>query len=70
MINGQWSVTSDVHLVVYDMLGREIAVLANGRFPAGRYSFAFNAKNLASGVYYYRLTAGGFTAVKAMVLAR
>ena len=70
VISAQWSVASDVHLVVYDMLGREVAVLANSRFSAGKYSFAFNAANLASGVYFYRLTAGEFTAVKAMVLAR
>jgi mannan endo-1,4-beta-mannosidase len=61
---------SDVRLSVYDLLGREVAVLVNERKPAGSYETQFNGKGLASGVYFYRLTAGGFTATKAMVLAR
>ncbi len=36
------TVDSDVRLVVYDLLGREIAVLANGRYPAGRFAFKFD----------------------------
>ncbi|HTY39223.1 MAG TPA: right-handed parallel beta-helix repeat-containing protein, partial [Bacteroidota bacterium] len=39
VISGQWTADSEVRLVVYDLLGREIAVLANGRYPAGRYTF-------------------------------
>ncbi len=67
---GQRTVDSDVRMVVYDLLGQEIAVLANGRYPAGRYSFTFDGKNLASGVYLCRLTAGNFSMTKAMVLVR
>ncbi len=70
VISGQWSVTSVVRLVVYDELGREVAVLANGQFPAGKYSFSFNANGLASGAYFYRLSAGNQTATKAMLLVR
>jgi hypothetical protein len=70
VIRGQWSVASDVRLVVYDLLGRQVAVLANGRYPAGTYSFTFDATNLASGVYFYRLTAGRYVATKAMVLEK
>ena len=70
VISGQWSVTSVVRLVVYDVLGREVAVLANGRYPAGKYTFAFEGTNLASGVYFYRLTAGSFSAVRKMLLVR
>ncbi len=70
VISGQWTADSFVRLAVYDVLGREVAVLANGRFAAGRYSFAFDGANLASGVYIYRLTAGTFTAVRRMLLVR
>ncbi len=69
-ISGQWTVDSKVRLAVYDMLGREVAVLANGRYPAGRYSFTFDGANLASGVYLYRLTAGSYSAVRKMLLIR
>ncbi|HTX99440.1 MAG TPA: hypothetical protein VMG09_05435 [Bacteroidota bacterium] len=51
-------------LVVYDVPGKEVAQLADGRYPAGRYSFTFDAGGLASGVYFDRLTAGSYTAVR------
>ncbi len=70
VIRGQWSGNSDVRLVVYDVLGRQVATLANSRYPAGRYSFTFDGANLASGVYFYRLTAGSFSAVRTMLLLR
>ena len=70
VIRGQWSVTSVVHLAVYDVLGRKVATLGDGRFPAGKFSFTFNANGLASGVYYYRLQAGSSTATKSMLLVR
>jgi len=57
VVSGQWPVASDVRLVVYDMLGREVARVANGRFPAGRHSFTFDAAGLAGGMYLCRLTA-------------
>jgi len=70
VISGQWTADSEVRLVVYDLLGREIAVLANGRYPAGRYTFTFDATNLSSGVYLYRLTAGAHSAVRKMLVLR
>ena len=70
VISGQWTADSEVRLVVYDLLGREIAVLANGRFPAGRYTFTFDGSNLSSGVYFYRLVAGNAAAVRKMTLVR
>jgi len=70
VISGQWTVDSKVRLAVYDVLGREVALLAEGRFPAGKYSFTFNASNLSSGVYFYRLTAGSFTAIRRMSLVK
>ena len=70
VISGQWTADSQVKLVVFDVLGRKVATLANGRYPAGRYSFTFDGTNLASGVYFYRLTAGTYSAVRKMLLVR
>ncbi len=70
VISGQWTVDSEVRLAVYDVLGREAAVLASGRSPAGKYEFPFDGRNLSSGVYYYRLQAENATATKAMLLIK
>ena len=70
VISGQWTVDSRVKLVVYDVLGREVAVLADGRYPAGKYSFTFDGRDLSSGVYFYRLTAGSYTAVRKMSMVK
>ena len=51
-------VNTEVRLAVYDILGREIAVLVNESQAAGTYTKVFNASQLSSGVYVYRLTAG------------
>ena len=50
-----------VSLKVFDILGREVRTLANGQMQAGKYNVTFDAKNLATGVYFYRLQvrAGG-----------
>jgi photosystem II stability/assembly factor-like uncharacterized protein len=61
---------SDVRLVVYDILGREAAVLANERKAGGKYEVRFDATGLASGVYLYRLTAGDLVQTRKMVLVR
>lgn len=60
----------NVRLVVYDLLGREVASLLNDYKSAGRYSVEFNASNFASGVYLYRLEAGDFKATKKMLLVK
>ncbi len=70
VIRGQWTGDSRVKLAVYDMLGREVEVLADGRYPAGQYTFTFNARGRASGVYHYRLIAGGSSATRTMLLLR
>jgi len=70
VIRGQWTEDSKVRLVVYDLLGREVAVLANGRYPAGRHSFTFDAQSLSSGTYFYRLVVGGRVFVKKMTLVK
>ncbi|MCL4510346.1 MAG: DUF5110 domain-containing protein [Bacteroidetes bacterium] len=57
-------------LTVFDTLGREVALLLDGEVDAGEHSVVFNAQNLSSGVYFYRLTAGAFQQTKAMVLIK
>jgi hypothetical protein len=49
---------SKVNLVIYDLLGKEVATLVNDNLTAGMYDVEFNAENLASGIYFYRLSAG------------
>ena len=57
-------------LKVYDMLGKEVATLVNGNLQAGSYSADFNAANLTSGIYFYRLETDGFSSVKKMTLIK
>jgi len=59
-----------VSLKVYDLLGREVVTLVNEFKPAGTYSVSFDAEDLASGVYIYRLIAGEYVAVKRMSLLK
>jgi aminopeptidase N len=63
-------VTSAVRLVVHDMLGRELAVLVKERRDAGGYEVKFDASNLSSGVYLYRLQAGDFVQTRKLLLVR
>jgi uncharacterized protein (DUF362 family) len=59
-----------VRLSVYDMLGREVAVLADQREEPGFHTVRFNAGGLSSGIYFYQLTADGFHDVKKMMVLR
>ncbi|MBC8484939.1 MAG: T9SS type A sorting domain-containing protein [Bacteroidetes bacterium] len=59
-----------VTLKVYNVLGKEIATLVNDPKVAGSYSVNFNGENLSSGVYFYRLEANDFVAIKKMVLTK
>jgi hypothetical protein len=59
-----------VTLQVFDALGREMATLVSKYQPTGRYTVNFDATRLPSGIYFYRLTVNGNTAVKRMVLMR
>jgi hypothetical protein len=61
---------SDVSLVVYDLLGREVAVLIEGPQAPGTYAVRFDGSRLASGTYIYRLSVGNFTQAKKFVLMR
>ena len=57
-------------LAIYDMLGQKIATLAAENLNSGRHLYQWDASGMASGIYYYRLTAGNFTAVKKALLLR
>ena len=59
-----------VSLKVYDVLGREITTLVDGYKQVGKYEIEFNAADLSSGVYFYRLKEGNHTAVKKMLLLK
>jgi uncharacterized Ntn-hydrolase superfamily protein len=61
---------SHVTLKVYDVLGREVATLANEELKPGSYEVTWDASGVASGVYLYRLEAGAFTETKKLVLLR
>ena len=62
--------TGLVKLVVYDILGQEVATLVNEVRQTGNYSINFNASNLASGVYIYKLTAGTYVSTKKLTLIK
>lgn len=70
VVRSQLPVVSDVRIVIYDVLGREVKVLVNERRAAGRYEDSFEASGLASGVYVYRLTAGSFVQTRKMILLK
>lgn len=59
-----------VFLSVYDLLGREVATLVNADQPAGPHRTTFDATQLASGVYLYRLRAPGISLVQKMILQK
>ena len=61
---------SRVKLFIYDILGREIAVLVNEIQNAGSYLVDFNANNLPSGIYFYKLITTEFSETKKMVLTK
>ncbi|MBN1398734.1 MAG: CotH kinase family protein [Bacteroidetes bacterium] len=59
-----------VTLKVFDLLGREVAVLVNENKSAGSYHATWNASGMTSGIYFYRLTAGKFSETKKLVLMK
>ena len=69
-IRYQLAQSGEVYLAVYDLTGKEIAVLVNGSQNAGEHQVEFLGENLSSGVYMYRLTSGDQTYVKKMMLVK
>lgn len=62
--------TSDVSLKIYDILGKEIATLINEEKSAGRYEVNFEAADLSSGVYFYKIKAGDYNQIRKMILLK
>jgi len=62
--------TENVQLDVFDMLGRKVATLVNQRLAAGTYTVQFNASQLSSGMYFYRISAGNFKQAMKMMLIK
>jgi hypothetical protein len=59
-----------VKLAVYDVTGRQVAILVDGMMPAGEHQALFNAATLASGVYFCKLSANNFNDTMKMVLVK
>jgi len=72
VISYQLPESNNVSLKVYDMLGREVAVLVNEYQPAGVYNYQFSIQNFqrSSGVYFYSLHAGNYANIKKMILMK
>ncbi|NWF50916.1 MAG: T9SS type A sorting domain-containing protein [Ignavibacteriaceae bacterium] len=68
----QYSIGSSqfVTLKVFDVLGKEVATLVNEEKPAGSHQVTFDARELASGIYLYRLSANSFTETKKLILIK
>jgi hypothetical protein len=61
---------SNVSIKVFDLLGSEVEELVKGEIEAGTYDINFNASNLPSGIYFYRLQAGDFVQTRKMILLK
>lgn len=59
-----------VSIKVYDITGKLVSELVNSNLGAGEYQTEFNASNLSSGVYYYKMMSGSYTSVKSMILIK
>ena len=62
--------SDDVVLRVFNILGKEITTLVRGKLSSGKYSVEWNASNMPSGIYYYRLETGDYSSTKKMVLIK
>lgn len=69
-IEYQVSISIMVTLKVYDLLGNEIATLINERKAPGNYKIEFNGRNLSSGIYFYKISAGNYHKVRKMILLK
>ncbi|MBK6772217.1 MAG: T9SS type A sorting domain-containing protein [Ignavibacteria bacterium] len=69
-INYDLPVDGNVSIVLYDLTGRQVASIVNEVKTAGYYTVSFNASNLASGMYFYRISASNFVSTKKMVLVK
>lgn len=70
IIGYQLSTVAHVKLIVYDLLGREVATLVNEQKGAGNYSVNFDGRNLTSGIYFYTITFNNHSETKSMMLMK
>jgi hypothetical protein len=70
IINYELPVRNDVELTIYNLIGEKVTTLVSKNQSAGKYSVEWDASGVASGVYYYKISAGEFQAVRKMVLLR
>jgi immune inhibitor A len=70
IIRYQLPVSAHIELVVYSVTGQKVAELVSDQKPAGSYHYLWRAEGLASGVYYYRLSAGQFVQVRKLALIK
>ena len=61
---------SNVKLTIYSILGEKVAELVNASLIAGKYSYTWNAKNVATGMYIYELRTDKFNSIKKMILLK
>ncbi len=61
---------SEVELMIFDVLGRQLVTLVSDQQMAGRHEVSFDASGLPSGIYFYRIHAGKFTTVRSMMLLK
>jgi parallel beta-helix repeat protein len=68
----RYDVKERIHVVlkVYDLIGREIIILADKEYQPGRYNITFNANHFPTGIYFYRIRMGDFCDTKKMVLIK
>tara|TARA_R110000868_G_scaffold410693_6_gene699891 strand:- start:11035 stop:14199 length:3165 start_codon:yes stop_codon:yes gene_type:complete len=64
------SEASRVEISVYSILGQKVATIVNGLYPVGSHNIQWDARNLASGVYIYRMQAGGFSQTRKLILLK
>jgi hypothetical protein len=69
-INFSISKAGFVNIKVFDILGREVATMVSQEMNPGNYNYRFDAKNLASGLYFYKLEVNGFSEVKKMTVVK
>ncbi|MCW8961152.1 MAG: T9SS type A sorting domain-containing protein, partial [Ignavibacteriaceae bacterium] len=62
--------SGNVKLEVYNSLGEEVSVLVDEYKEAGNYKINFNAGELSSGIYYYKLTTNNYSSIKKMILLK
>ncbi|MBK8552548.1 MAG: T9SS type A sorting domain-containing protein [Ignavibacteria bacterium] len=70
VINYTLAVSINVNLIIYDLLGKQVAEPVNEIQKEGNYTITFDGSNLPSGVYYYKITAGDFIQIRKMILIK